>query len=217
LTALRRAFISALAVMALLVALGASLSLPGAAHAQSPEEVSKVGALGDMALGPKDASVTVIEYASMTCPHCAAFAKEVFAKIKTDYIDTGKVHYIFREFPLDPVALGASALARCVAKDDAAKYFATVDTLFKQQNDLASDPHTTIYRVGKEAGLSEEMIKACVEDDPKTQEAIMDGRGYAYDTLKVTGTPFFFVNGKPLEAPPSFEEFEKLVKPLLKG
>jgi protein-disulfide isomerase len=216
LTVIRRAFIATLTVTALLVALGASWP-PGAVRAQTAEEVNKVGALGDMALGPNDASVTVIEYASMTCPHCANFAKEVFAKIKTDYIDTGKVHYIFREFPLDPVALAASALARCVAKDDAAKYFATVDTLFKQQNDLASDPHATIYRVGKESGLSEEMVKACVEDDPKTQDAIMDGRGYAYDTLKVTGTPFFFVNGKPLEGPPSFEEFEKLVRPLLKG
>jgi protein-disulfide isomerase len=216
LTVIRRAFIATLTVTALLVALGASWP-PGAVRAQTAEEVHKVGALGDMALGPNDASVTVIEYASMTCPHCANFAKEVFAKIKTDYIDTGKVHYIFREFPLDPVALAASALARCVAKDDAAKYFATVDTLFKQQNDLASDPHATIYRVGKESGLSEEMVKACVEDDPKTQDAIMDGRGYAYDTLKVTGTPFFFVNGKPLEGPPSFEEFEKLVRPLLKG
>jgi protein-disulfide isomerase len=216
LTVIRRAFIATVTVTALLVALGASWP-PGAARAQTAEEVNKVGALGDMALGPNDASVTVIEYASMTCPHCANFAKEVFAKIKTDYIDTGKVRYIFREFPLDPVALAASALARCVAKDDAAKYFTTVDTLFKQQNDLASDPHATIYRVGKESGLSEEMAKACVEDDPKTQEAIMDGRGYAYDTLKVTGTPFFFVNGKPLEGPPSFEEFEKLIKPLLKG
>ena len=191
--------------------------LSGPARAQSAEEVNKPGALADMALGPKDASVTIIEYASMTCPHCAAFAKEVFGKIKSDYIDTGKVRYIFREFPLDPVALAASALARCVAKDDAAKYFATVDTLFKQQNDLASDAVATINRVGKEAGFSEQMVKACVEDDPATQKGIMDGRGYAYETLKVNGTPFFFVNSKPLKAPPSFEEFEKLVSPLLKS
>jgi protein-disulfide isomerase len=211
LTFTRRAFTAALTMT------GSALALSGAARAQSAEQVSKPGALPDMALGPKDASVTVIEYASMTCPHCAAFAKEVFSRIKSDYIDTGKLRYIFREFPLDEVALGASALARCVAKDDAEKYFTTVDTLFRQQNDLASDALGTINRVGKQAGFSEQMVKACVEDDPAIQKAIMDGRTYAYDTLKVSGTPFFFVNGKPLMAPPSFEEFQKLVNPLLKS
>ncbi len=212
----RRAFTAALTMTGLALA-PVPWRLFGAARAQSAEEVSKPGALADMALGPKDASVTIIEYASMTCPHCAAFAKEVFPRIKSGYIDTGKIRYIFREFPLDEVALGASALARCVAKDDAEKYFATVDSLFRQQNDLASDALGTINRVGKQAGFSEPMVKACIEDDPAIQKAIMDGRTYAYETLKVSGTPFFFINGKPLMAPPSFEEFEKLVKPLLKS
>jgi protein-disulfide isomerase len=108
-----------------------------------------------MTLGSKDAPVTIIEYASMTCPHCAAFEKEVFPQIKSAYIDTGKVKFIFREFPLDQVALAASALARCVAKDDSNKYFAIISILFNQQADLQTHAFETINRVGKQAGFSE--------------------------------------------------------------
>ncbi|MDP4340090.1 thioredoxin domain-containing protein, partial [Escherichia coli] len=78
--------------------------------------------LPDMALGPADASVTVTEYASMTCPHCAAFTEKVFPKLKSEYIDTGKIRFVFREFPLDVKAAAGSMLARCIAKDDSGKY-----------------------------------------------------------------------------------------------
>src|SRR6202161_4319458 len=103
--------------------------------AQSAADVAKPVSLPDMAIGPADAKVTVTEFASMTCPHCAAFNAEVFPKIKAAYVDTGKVRYIFREFPLDIKAAAGSMLARCIAKDDASKYFTVVDLLFKQQND----------------------------------------------------------------------------------
>jgi len=218
----RRAFNAALSLAGLAAAVGVSpLQLPwqliGEANAQTAEEINQAGALGDMALGSKDASVTIIEYASMTCPHCAAFTKDVFPEIKKAYIDTGKVRFIFREFPLDQVALAASALARCVAKDDAPKFFAIVDILFKQQNDLASDAIGTINRVGKQAGFSEQMIKDCVQGDPAIQKGILDVREHANKTLKVNSTPFFFVNGTPVKGETSFDAFEKLIKPLLKS
>lgn len=214
----RRTFTTALSMTAFAAALGVSpWQLIGEANAQTAAEIAQAGELGDMALGAKDAPVTIIEYASMTCPHCAAFTKDVFPQIKTAYIDTGKVRFIFREFPLDQVALAASALARCVAKDDSQKYFAIVDILFKQQNDLASDALGTINRVGKQAGFSEQMIKDCVQGDPKIQKGILDVREHAYKTLKVNSTPFFFVNGTPVRGETSFDAFEKMIKPLLKS
>src|ERR1700678_4727800 len=105
-----------------------------------------------MALGPKDASVTITEYASMTCPHCAAFNEAVFPKIKAAYIDTNKIRYVFREFPLDLKAAAGSMLSRCIAKDEAGKYFAVTDLLFKQQGDwLLNNTTETLPRTGKRA------------------------------------------------------------------
>lgn len=214
----RRAFNAALSLAGVAAIAGISpWQLIGDANAQSAEEIAKPSALGDMALGSKDAPVTIVEYASMTCPHCAAFTQEVFPQLKKEYFDTGKVRFVFREFPLDQVALAASALARCVAKDDAQKYFAVVDILFKQQNDLVSDALGTINRVGKQAGFSEQMIKDCVQNDPTIQKGILDSREFAYKTLKVNSTPFFFVNGTPVRGETSFDAFEKLIKPLLKS
>ncbi|CAN5329903.1 DsbA family protein [soil metagenome] len=214
----RRTFTAALSLTGAAAALGLSpWQLFSPANAQTAAEINQAGELGDMALGSKDAPVTIIEYASMTCPHCAAFTKDVFPQIKTNYVDTGKVRFIFREFPLDQVALAASALARCVAKDDAPKYFAIIDILFKQQNDLASDALGTINRVGKQAGFSEQMIKECVQNDPKIQKGILDVREHAYTKLKVNSTPFFFVNGTVVKGETSFDAFEKLIKPLLKS
>ncbi len=214
----RRAFTAALSVAGLAAVAGLSpWSLVGGAFAQSAADIAKAGPLGDMALGAKDAPVTVIEYASMTCPHCATFTRDVFPKLKSEYIDTGKVRFIFREFPLDQVALAASALARCVAKDDVQKFFTLIDVLFKQQNELASDALGTINRVGKQAGFSEQMIKDCVQGDPTVQKGILDTREYAYTKLKVNSTPSFFINGTLVKGETSFEGFEKLIKPLLKS
>jgi protein-disulfide isomerase len=214
----RRAFTAALTLAGLAAAAGLSpLRLVAEARAQSASDLAKAGPLGDMALGAKDAPVTIIEYASMTCPHCATFTKDVFPKLKSEYIDTGKVRFIFREFPLDQVALAASALARCVAKDDAQKYFAVVDMLFRQQNDLVTDALGTINRVGKQAGFSEQMIKDCVQNDPTVQKGILDVREHAYKTLKIDSTPSFFINGTLVRGETSLEGFEKIIKPLLKS
>ncbi|RTL55450.1 MAG: DsbA family protein [Bradyrhizobiaceae bacterium] len=214
----RRTFSTAVALAAAAAALGVSpWTFLTQAHAQSPEAIAKPSTLGDMALGSKDAPVTIVEYASMTCPHCAAFTRDVFPKLKEAYIDTGKVRFIFREFPLDQAALAASAAARCIAKDDVNKYYALVDIFFKQQADLATDPFATIVRVAKQAGLSEQMIKSCIQEDPKVQRGILDDRQYANDTLKVNSTPSFFINGTLVKGETSFDSFEKIIKPLLKS
>ncbi|MBV9458611.1 MAG: thioredoxin domain-containing protein, partial [Bradyrhizobium sp.] len=129
----RRAFTAALSLTGFAALVGFSpLHLIGQAFAQNAADVAKPVSLPDMVLGPADAKVTVTEFASMTCPHCAAFNAETFPKIKAEFIDTGKIRYIFREFPLDIKAAAGSMLARCIAKDDAGKYFAVVDLLFRQ-------------------------------------------------------------------------------------
>jgi protein-disulfide isomerase len=214
----RRAFTAAVSLMGFAALAGFSpLRLIVDALAQSASDVAKPVSLPDMALGPANAQVTITEFASMTCPHCAAFNEAVFPKIKSEYIDTGKVRYIFQEFPLDDIALAASAMARCVAGDDAPKYFALVDTLFKTQNDLMSAPLATINRIGKQAGSSEQAIKACVDEDPSIRKKIVDDLKYAHEMLKVDGTPAFFINGEKVKGGASFEDFDKLIKPLLKS
>src|SRR5581483_1775564 len=136
-TITRRTFTTAALSLTGLAALGAftPLRLIGEALAQSAADVAKPVSLPDMALGPADAKVTITEYASMTCPHCAAFNADVFPKIKSEFIDTGKVRYVFREFPLDIKAAAGSMLSRCIANGDAGKYFAVIDLLFRSQAD----------------------------------------------------------------------------------
>jgi protein-disulfide isomerase len=187
------------------------------AQSQTAADVAKPSPLGDMAIGPEKASVTIVEYASMTCPHCAAFTNEVFPKLKSAYIDTGKVRFIFREFPLDLVAAAGSMMARCIAKDDANKYFAVVETLFKQQAEWAvKNPLEPLKLIGKQAGLSEEAFNACLKDQ-KILDGIKATQEYAADTLKVNSTPSFFVNGTMVRGETSFENFQKLIDPLLKA
>nr|WP_249797963.1 DsbA family protein [Bradyrhizobium sp. 199] len=187
------------------------------AMAQGGADVAKPVSLPDMALGPKDAAVTITEYASMTCPHCAAFNEQVFPKIKTEYIDTGKVRYIFREFPLDIKAAAGAMLSRCIAKDDAPKYFAVTDMLFRQQNDWVMKNTTeTLTRIGKQAGLTQQQVEACLKDQALLDKIAADQK-YASDVLKVDSTPTFFINGEKIKGEASFEEFAKKINPLLKS
>jgi protein-disulfide isomerase len=185
--------------------------------AQSAADVAKPVSLPDMALGPKDAAVTITEYASMTCPHCAVFNEQVFPKIKKEYIDTNKVRYIFREFPLDIKAAAGSMLSRCIAKDDAPKYFAVTDMLFRQQNDWVMKNTTeTLTRIGKQAGLTQQQVEACLKDQALLDKIAADQK-YASDVLKVDSTPTFFINGEKIKGETSFEEFAKKINPLLKS
>jgi protein-disulfide isomerase len=214
----RRAFTAALSLTGLAALVGFSpLRLIAGAMAQSAADVAKPVSLPDMALGPKDASVTITEFASMTCPHCAAFTETVFPKLKSEYIDTGKVRYVFREFPLDVKAAAGSMLARCIAKDDSGKYFAVVDMLFKQQNDWVMKNTTeTLTRIGKQAGMSQQAVETCLQDQTLLNKITAD-RQFAADVLKVNSTPTFFINGEKLTGEASFEEFAKRIQAQLKS
>ena len=216
----RRDFTAALALTGAAAAIGLSpLRLIDSAFAQnaSPVDVAKPVSLPDMALGPKDAAVTVTEYASMTCPHCAAFTEQVFPKIKEAFIDTGKIRFVFREFPLDIKAAAGSMLARCIAKDDSGKYFAVIDMLFKQQNDwVMKETAATLTRIGKQAGLSQTAVEDCLKDQALLDKIAADQK-FANEVLKVNSTPTFFINGEKLTGETSFEEFSKKITPLLKS
>jgi protein-disulfide isomerase len=214
----RRAFTAALTLTGLAALAGFSpLRLIAEAMAQGASEVAKPVSLPDMALGPANASVTITEYASMTCPHCAAFNENVFPKIKSEYIDSGKVRYVFREFPLDIKAAAGSMLARCIAKDDSGKYFAVIDMLFKQQNDwVLKNTTETLTRIGKQAGLSQQAVEDCLKDQALLDKIAADQK-YAAEVLKVNSTPTFFVNGEMIKGETSFAEFDKKIKSLLKS
>jgi protein-disulfide isomerase len=214
----RRAFTTMLSLTGLAVAAGLSpLRLFTQAMAQSASDVAKPVSLPDMVLGPDNASVTITEFASMTCPHCAAFNEQVFPKIKKEYIDTGKVRYIFREFPLDIKAAAGSMLSRCIANGDAPKYFAVTDMLFRSQADWVTKNTTeTLTRIGKQAGLSQSQVEACLKDQALLDKIAADQK-YASDVLKVDSTPTFFINGEMLKGEQSFEEFAKRINSMLKS
>jgi protein-disulfide isomerase len=214
----RRAFTTALSMTGLAALAGfLPLRLIAPAFAQSATDVAKPQSLPDMALGPADAKVTITEYASMTCPHCAAFNEQVFPKIKAEFIDTGKVRYIFREFPLDIKAAAGSMLSRCIANGDASKYFAVTDLLFKSQADWVMKNTTeSLSRIGKQAGLSQQQVDDCLKDQALLDKIAADQK-YASEVLKVDSTPTFFINGDKIKGEASIEEFEKKINPLLKS
>jgi protein-disulfide isomerase len=218
LIATRRAFATALSVIGLAALAGfAPLRPIGDAMAQGAVAAlaAKPVSLPDMALGPAKASVTIVEYASMTCPHCAAFEQNVFPMLRSKYISTGKVRFVFREFPLDIKAAAASMLARCIAGDDAEKFFSTIDLLFKQQDQLMEQTKDTLKLIGNQAGMSEQAVETCGKDQALLDK-ITDDRKFAFETLKVDATPTFFVNGEKLKGAMSFEELEEKIKPFLK-
>ena len=216
----RRAFTAALSLTGLAALAGFSpLRLFAGAMAQGASDVTKPVSLPDMALGAANAPLTIVEYAAATCPHCGRFGRDVFPKIKAAYIDTGKIRYIFREFPLDIRAAAGSMLARCIAKDDAAKYFAVVDVLFKQQMDWAYGKTSTtegLGRIGKQAGLSQDQVDSCLKDQALLDKIAADQK-YAADILKVNSTPTFFVNGDVIKGEASFDVFDEKIKSLLKS
>jgi protein-disulfide isomerase len=213
----RRIFTTALSLTGLAALAGFSpLRVIADAMAQSASDVAKPISLPDMALGPANASVTITEYASMSCPHCAAFNANVFPKIRSEYIDTGKVRYVFREFPLDIKAAVASVLARCIAKEDAGKFFAVIDMLFKKQDEWVVKTKETLKRIGREAGMSEQSVETCLKDQTLFDKLSADEK-FADEVLKVNSTPTFFINGERVKGAKPFEEFDKRIKQLLKN
>jgi len=179
-------------------------------------DVGKPVSLPDMALGAANAPVTIVEYAAATCPHCAAFNHEVFPQIKAAYIDTGKVRYVFREFPLNIKDAACEMLARNIAKEDAGKYFALVDIMFHRQDELVQKTTDTLKLIGRQASLSGEAVEDCLKDQALLNKIKAD-RQFAEQVLKVNGTPTFFINGDMIVGGVSFEEFGKKIKSLLKS
>jgi protein-disulfide isomerase len=174
-------------------------------------------ALPEMSMGDAKAPVTIIEYASMTCSHCASFHESTFPEIKKRYIDTGKVRFIFREFPLDTLAAAAFMLARCAGEKDSSKYFAMVDTMFRQQRTWAVEkPLPPLMAIAKQAGFVEKTFDACLADQ-KLLDGIEKVRQRAADKFKVQSTPSFFINGTLAAGALSVDEMAKLIDPLLKG
>jgi protein-disulfide isomerase len=170
----------------------------GTAWAQTvdTDDLHKPPALGDKTLGPADAPVTVVEYASATCPHCARFHTTIFEELKTEFIDTGKIRFIAREFPLDDLALAAFMVARCVPDD---KYFAMLGLLYEQQRTWAGqNARAELLKLAKLAGLSEADFDACLKNE-ELARGILAIRKDGAEKFGVNSTPTFFVNGEKLK------------------
>jgi len=218
----RREFCQSTAAVALATAVLGVSSLPlfpGQALADTvpAAELMKPDALPEMVMGDDKAPVTVIEYASMTCPHCAHFQEVTFPELKKRYIDTGKVRYIFREFPLDSLAAAAFMLARCSGQDDKTKYFAMIDTMFRQQRQWAVEkPIPPLLAIAKQAGFTEKSFDACLSNQ-KVLDGIESIRQRAVNQFKVESTPTFFINGTKFPGALSIEDMAKAIDPYLKG
>ncbi|MGE0855975.1 MAG: DsbA family protein [Hyphomicrobiaceae bacterium] len=201
--------------MAAVAAIG---SFVPAAHAERdvPVEDQKTPAEGldDVALGPVDAKVVIVEYASLTCGHCGRFHREVFPELKKKYIDTGKIRFIMREFPLDNLAAAAAMLARCV---DKSKTYDLLDVLFEKQADWAyaqGNPVPKLFEIAKQAGFTQESFEKCLTDQPLLDK-INAQRSRGSEQFGVSATPTFFINGKRLTAGPSMEAFSAAIDPQL--
>jgi len=203
------------------LALGAAYllpKLPASAWAQSADMAALMqpGPLGDLWLGPDDAKCTIIEYASMTCSHCAHFHATTWPELRKRYIDTGKVRFTLREFPLDPLATGAFMLARC---DGGEKYYPVTDLLFDQQKNWAfvqkpQSPVDSLEQLLRQAGYSKEKFEACLKDQT-VYGAINAVKARGMDVLKVDSTPTFFINGQKHGGAMTLEDMEKVIKPIL--
>ena len=179
----------------------------------SPEDLAHAGPGGDIMIGSDKAPVTVIEYASMTCPHCAHFEETTLPELKKRYIDTGKVRYVMREFPLDALAAAGFMLARCAGPD---KYEAVVETLFAKQPDwVIQQPIPPLMAIAKQFGFTEESFNACLANQ-KVLDDIQAVRDHAVNKLGVNSTPTFFINGKRLVGDLSIEAMAKEIDPYLK-
>jgi protein-disulfide isomerase len=207
----------AVAAIAAGVYFGTRPSSPGPvpqAVAQTPDKTVLLAVQPtDHVLGDAKAPITMIEYASFTCPHCAHFAVAVLPEVKKKWIDTGKVKLIYRDFPLDQTALKAAQLAECAGKD---KYFGVIDMTFETQPKwaTASDPIAELSKSLRIAGMGDAEVKACLANDAVANGVVADYRGG--ETLGVNSTPTLFINGTEFKGARSVEEmdatFSKLAK-----
>jgi protein-disulfide isomerase len=189
--------------------IGAGNAAPVAGDQSTKADAVPTVAADDKFLGKADAPVTIVEYFSLGCPHCKHFHETILPKLKTDYIDTGKVRLVFRDFPLDGVAYGAALLTRCV--NDLA-YFPMVDTLFQQQDTWhVQGGVEQIKTIAKAAGIDDATFAACLNDQARKDKvkAIQDE---AVNTFKVNSTPTFFINDRLLTGVSDYETFRATVE-----
>jgi protein-disulfide isomerase len=190
---------------------------PGAdtPQAQGTVDMAKLlqpGALPEKVLGQENAPVTIVEYASMTCPHCATFHATALPEIKSKYIDTGKARLIMREFPFDPRAEAGFMLARCA--DD--KYFPMIDVLFKQQDSWAraADAQNALLQIARLAGFSQESFRACLTDQ-KLLDDVRAVRARGAEEFGVDSTPTFFINGNKYAGALSTSQMSAIIDSML--
>lgn len=176
-------------------------------------EINIKEALEDRIIGNPTAPITIIEYASLTCPHCKTFHTDVLPSLKTAYIETGKVKFIFREFPLNALALRASMMARCAPTK---QYYKFIGALFQTQSVWATndEPLVALARVGKLGGMSQSDFDGCMQNEALF-DGIMKSRQIASSKYLVESTPTFIVNGNKLEEAPTLEAFDLMIKSLV--
>jgi protein-disulfide isomerase len=167
--------------------------------------------LPDMALGSRNAPITIVDYSSMTCSHCAQFEQNVLPAMKAKYIDTGYVRFVFREYPLDVTAVAASMLARCIANDDADRYFRAIDSLFRQQEQLIKDTLSTLDRVGAQFGMNDRQVEICLKDQPLLDRLTAD-QEIGSSMVKIESTPTFFVNGRAYKGYMPFDDWDGIIR-----
>jgi protein-disulfide isomerase len=190
-----------------------------AVAAKAPEatvDIAKLmtpGTLKDLVIGKDDAKVTIVEYASMTCPHCKHFHETTLPEITKKYLDTDKARLILREYPFDPRAAAAFMLARCAPED---KYYPMVSVLFQQQQNWAAadDAQAALLQISKLAGFSEESFKACLTNQ-KLLDDVNASRERASKDFGVESTPTFFINGRKYSGALSVEEMSAIIDSML--
>lgn len=172
----------------------AKVELPSSEGSVDTAKLMEPGALPEMAIGEANAPVTIVEYMSMTCPHCAAFHNNTFEAIKTKYVDSGKVRFVLREFPFDPRAAAAFMLARCAPEG---QYFPMISMLFKQQQQWAAAPNgrDALLQMSKLAGFTQESFESCLTNQKLLDDVNAVMQKGAKD-FGVQSTPTFFVNGE---------------------
>src|ERR1700733_5687628 len=187
---------------------------PALADDPSPADLAEAGPDGDIVLGSDKAPVTIIEYASMTCPHCAHFSQETFPELQKRYIDTGKVRFIFREFPLDALAAAGFMLARCAGDD---KFIPVIETLFaKQRAWMRKTPIEPLLEIAKQFGFTQKTFDECLANQ-KVLDSIQEVRDRAAEKLGVNSTPTFFINGRKFTGDQTIDALAKEIAPYLKN
>lgn len=183
--------------------------LPSPAAAATSDEMLVAGPLGEKTMGDPDAPNTVIEYASLTCPHCQRFRTNTFDAFKEKYIDTGEVYFIFREFPLNPLDTAAIMLTNCVPEE---RFFPLVDLLYEQQANWAfvDKPAEALLNIVRQAGFTQDSFTACLKD-----QTVLDGvdwvRSRAADKFGVDSTPTFFFNGEKKSGEITLDEIDEIL------